>query len=203
MPNCDYYATAEDHRAVLDWLFSSHAADVYELASEYEKPLRQFSKTDDVIRLFENRTATGESWHTVHLQLMVRGAGLDFKPTYVKLDPKVCHGAKFRYGAEGIGLIQLYLSVPRSEELENSHTNHFTGAGAGQWVGISTDARTVSKIDFKAIASFSGKLNRQIRNLAVAKIGGRILTKSALELWNQGFRLAPFDRSSSEEIILT
>lgn len=203
MPNCDFYATIDDHRLILDWLFSTDLVDVYELSSDFEKPLRKFEDSTSVLEQFTRKYDTGEPWHTTHLQIVLRNAGINFKPTYVKLDPKYCGGFKFRYSADGFGLIQLYLSVPGKKELKNSHTNHFSHDGAQPWIGVSTTESVLSKIDFKAISSFSSRLNRQIRKLAVAKIGGRILTRSAMDLWNLDYRLAPYEKGSVEVKALT
>ena len=42
------------------------------------------------------------------------------------LDPEKCNGFKYRYNADGYGLVQLYLEVPTENILSNSHTNHNT-----------------------------------------------------------------------------
>lgn len=203
MPNCDYYATFEDHKIVLDWLFSEGTADIYELSSEFEKPLTKFSNSAQVLDQFNRTYKGGKLWSTVYLQLVVKNAGIDFHPTYVKLDPDQSNGASYKYTAEGFGLIQLYLSVPRDNELRDSHTNHFTLKGAMKWSGITTTEQEIQKIDFKAITSFSSSLNRQIRKLAVVKIRSRILTKGALALWDKGFKLWPFDKTNSKLDLLT
>ena len=49
MPNCDFYATPTDHRILLDWLFGEETCDVYELASDFEQPLKRFRTTDEVL----------------------------------------------------------------------------------------------------------------------------------------------------------
>jgi hypothetical protein len=53
MPNCDVYATPEDHEHLLSWLFADATCHVYELASEFERPLKRFESAVDVMRQFE------------------------------------------------------------------------------------------------------------------------------------------------------
>lgn len=40
MPNCDFYATPEDHEPVLGWLFSEDECDVYEMYSDFDDTYR-------------------------------------------------------------------------------------------------------------------------------------------------------------------
>ena len=202
MPNCDYYATLEDHRVILDYLFSQANVEIYELYSKYEEPLQRFKNTDDVLKEFDNIYTTGEKWKTVYLNLNIKESNILFKPTDVKLDPKQCNGKKYRYAAEGFGLIQLYLSVESKDELKDSHTNHSSQKRSENWVGISTTKEKVAETNFKAINSFSLKFNREIKKMGVAKIGSRILTRSALSLWNQGFSLSPFTHENASIVMI-
>jgi len=192
MPNCDFYATLKDHEPVVNWLFSDAACHVYELSSDYEQPLKQFDSTAEVLDQFQRRFPAGQPWHTVHLQLCVLGASPPFTPRRVELDPKVCGGARFRYEADGWGLVQLYLTVPRGDRLENSHTNHNSLKRAESWAGTFKNRPPPESWDFKRITAFSSRLNRAIRARAVAKIGGRVVLEDALKLWDHGTSLAPY-----------
>ena len=73
MPNCDFYATPEDHRGILDWLFADRSCDVYELASDFEKPLRQFRSTDEVLQQFDRHHTSGDPWTSINMQLYLHG----------------------------------------------------------------------------------------------------------------------------------
>ena len=53
MPNCDFYATPEDHEGLLTWLFAQQTCHVYELASRVEQPLRRFCSAQETLALFE------------------------------------------------------------------------------------------------------------------------------------------------------
>jgi len=162
---------------------------VYELASDFEASLKEFHSPDEVLGQFERCHADGRKWHTVHLQLYVLGAGPDFVPRRVELDPGRCHGARFRFNADGWGLVQFYLSSPNGGKLESSHTNHFGKRGA--MVRGSID--DVDKWDFRRITAFSGRLNREIRKRSVGTIDSRVILPSARDLWNAGVSLSPYE----------
>jgi hypothetical protein len=186
MPNCNFYATVDDHSGLLDWLFAEGTCEVHELSSRYEQPLRQFDSRAQVLALFD------ESPRCVHLQLRVLGASPPLEPQRVSLNPAHCDGATFRYAAEGWGLVQLYLGNAWRDTLQGSHTNHFTQKGAGKWEPVSPQDAGVEAWDFKRIASFSSRLNRQIRKRAAGKLGSQLVLPGALALWEQGKDFPPF-----------
>src|SRR5262245_53575960 len=192
MPNCDFYATPEDHEPLLNWLFADAACHVYENASDPEQPLKRFGSPGEVIRQFERRHSTGEPWQTVHMQLYVLGAGPPFRARRIALDPQVCDGATFRHTAEGWGLVQLYLSAPHGDCLKNSHTNHNSEQRANTWARVHEDQLGPAGWDFPRITTFSSRLNRQIRKRSVARFGSRVVLRGAFELWERGVSLAPY-----------
>jgi hypothetical protein len=191
MPNCDFYATPEDHEHLLNWLFADATCNIYELASEFERPLKRFETAVDVMRQFERRYPSGEPWQ-VHLNLYVLGAGPAFEPRRITLDPNACGGATFRYAAEGWGLVQLYLAAPRAGCLENSHTNHNSKTRAERWAPLRGVEPAPAAWDFARITAFSSRLNRQIKKCSVGKIGSRVVLAGALKLWESGVSLAPY-----------
>jgi hypothetical protein len=191
MPNCDFYATPEDHEHLLIWLFTDAACHVYELASDFEKPLKRFESAVEVMQQFERRYPNGEPWQ-VRLNLYVLGAGPAFEPRRISLDPSACDGATFRYAAESWGLVQLYLSAQRADRLENSHTNHNSKTRAERWEPIRGVEPGSAAWDFARITAFSSRLNRQIKKRAVATIGSRVVLAGALGVWQSGVSLAPY-----------
>jgi hypothetical protein len=198
MPNCDFYATENDHEGLLTWLFQERSCEVYELASAYEKPLRRFSSAEEVLSLFQERYSNGQRVRSVHLQLYVLGASPPFVPRRVALNPAACGGATFRYAAEGWGLVQLYLGTVWREVLENSHTNHNSQRRAQAWSDVRKEGSKVEEWDFGRITAFSGRLNRQIKKMSVAKLGSRPVLPDAYELWKTGTDLPPFRHDSTE-----
>lgn len=192
MPNCNFFGSREDHAGLLKWLYDEGTCEVHELASAYGQPLRCFRSAQEVDALFDERYPTGDKVRAVHLQLYVLGAGPPFVPTRVSINPESCGGATFRYSAEGWGLVQFYLSTVWRGELEYSHTNHFTQAGAGAWAPVRQEVPDVPDWDFKRITSFSSRLNREIKKRSVGKIGSSPVLRGALDLWKQGVPLAPY-----------
>ncbi|WP_431110406.1 hypothetical protein [Variovorax paradoxus] len=199
MPNCDFYATKEDHEGLLTWLFAQESCDVYELASDFGQPLKCFRSAAEVLAQFGRSYANGNKWRSVHLQLYVRGAGPAFEPRRVELDPAACGGATFRYNADGWGLVQLYLgTLPEGDtRLEDSHTNHNTLKRAQTWSGTVPELGDVEAWDFGKITSFSSRLNREIRKRGVAKAGSRVVLPGAQKLWDIGVALGPYKPGES------
>jgi len=198
MPNCDFYATPVDHESLLSWLFEEGACHVYELSSEFERPLQRFTSSAEVIAQFDRQFATGEKWGCVYLLLYVLGAGPPFIPRRVSLNPEACNGATYRFAAEGWGLVQLYLESPTQHGLKNSHSNHFTQKGAAPWESLNSDQPGTDSWDFKRITSFSSRLNREIRKRSVAKLGSCPVLPDALRLWQAGAQMLPFTDADME-----
>ena len=194
MPNCDFYATKEDHEGLLTWLFAEESCDVYELASDFEQPLKCFRSAAEVLAQFERSYANGNKWRSVHLQLYVRGAGPAFEPRRVELDPVACGGATFRYNADGWGLVQLYLGSASAGDarLEDSHTNHNSLKRAQLWADTADGLGAIEDWDFAKITSFSSRFNREIRKRGVAKVGSRAVFPGALKLWDIGAAMGPY-----------
>lgn len=193
MPNCDFYATRDDHQGLLSWLFAEATCHVYELASDFGESLRQFESPHEVLRQFDRAYPNGKKRSEIHLQLYVIGAGPRFKPRRIRLDPARCDGASFRYEAEGWGLVQFYLATATPDGLDASHTNHNSAARAEAWAPAYRSLGDPSAWDFKRITAFSSRLNREIRKRAVGKIRGRVILPAAMKLWKSGLPLAPYE----------
>ncbi len=198
MPNCDYYGTIDDHGDILEFLFSENLCDIFELYSEVERPLKKFNSPEEVLSQFSRCYTTGKKWHTVYLQLYVKGAGPDFKPTLKELVPEKNDGATFKYRAEGWGLIQLYLSTTVDKILRDSHSNHNTEKRANKWSSICSELEDPSLWDFSKITKFSSRLNRQIRKKKVAKLNSRVVLPGGLKAWDEGCTLAPYHPDKHE-----
>jgi hypothetical protein len=192
VPNCDFYATPEDHKPFLDWLFAEGACVVHELESAFDQQLQQFASTAEILAQFERRYTNGKPWHTVYLQLYVLGTGPPFVPRRIALDPGACDGATFKYRAEGWGLVQLYLAAARDGQLHNSHTNHNSQLRAEKWAQAESAQPGPDAWDFAKVNAFSSRLNRQIKKHAAAKIGSRAVLPGALKEWEAGVSLWPY-----------
>ncbi len=201
MPNCDFYAIRSDHERLLEWLFNEGTCDVFELSSDFEQPLKQFRRAGEVLSQFDRIHGTGEKWRNVYLQLYVLGASPPFVPRRVELDPKACSGAKFRYAADGWGLVQLYLGTAAENGVNDSHTNHNSQKRAEAWAPTISTLKEVEQWDFKKITAFSSRLNREIKKLSVAKIGSRPILQGALKLWQEGASLLPHPHGRSVVVL--
>jgi hypothetical protein len=201
MPNCNFYATPKDHEVLLHWLFEEATCRVFELASDFEQPLKEFRSTDEVISQFERTHSTGVNWHQIYLQLYVLGAAPPFVPKRISLNPEACNGATFRYGAEGWGLVQLYLGAESKHGIEMSHTNHNSQKRAEVWASTITNMQEPSLWDFKKVTAFSSRLNRQIKKLSVAKVGSCLILPNAFKLRQAGTLLVGIHHNAPIAVI--
>ncbi len=191
MPNCDFYATPDDHEGILSWLFAEKMCHVYKLASDYERPLQRFYSSAEVLAQFDRTYSNGEKWKCVTLQLYVLGTGSEFTPRRVPLNPKYCHGTTFRYAADDWGLVQLYLGTLTRNGLGKSHTNHNTQVRAKAWESVVNNLSSVDSWDFKTVTAFSSRLNREIRKRSSEKHGSCAVLPGALKLLQSGIALLP------------
>jgi hypothetical protein len=126
MPNCDFYANIQDHKIIFDGLFEEKECEIYELFSDFEKLLKQFHESNQVLSEFNRHYSNGQKWSSVYIQIYVLGSNIKFIPKKVLLNPDKCDRFKYRYSVESIGLIQLYLEIPFNNSLGNLHTDHRT-----------------------------------------------------------------------------
>ncbi|PKL34673.1 MAG: hypothetical protein CVV45_02030 [Spirochaetae bacterium HGW-Spirochaetae-10] len=192
MPGCYYYGTISDHTEILRFLFERDECEIYESYSEYERPLRRFRSIEAILLEFEDQKKHGKENQVVSLRLYVKKAGPGFAPMRVSLDPEKCGGASYRYAASGWGLVQFHLSDSKTD-LESSHTNHNSLNRANKWSPTYPDLGSPSEWDFRMINRFSQGLIRQIKKRAVASLESRAVLSGALNLWQHGYKLLPFD----------
>ena len=198
MPNLDFYATIEDHKTILNYLFEAKDCEVYELSSDPEKPLNQFFSTDEVLNEFNRTHTNGKKLSSIYLQIFVSDCGYEFKPTKVILNPEKCNGFTYRFSADQFGLIQLYLEAPTKKGLKNSHTNHNTKERAKKWARTQAEVADVESCDFNKITKFSSELNRFIRKTSLAKLTSKPVLPGAFELWNSKMSLHPYLPNEAE-----
>ena len=193
MPNCDFFAVGNDHRLILEFLFTSGDCDVHEHSSRFDQRVRVFQSLAEIEEHFavtDWRRGAGES---ILLQLYPHGAGGRVEHERVALDPAQCDGAKFREITRGWGLFQLYLEPIRESNglrrLPHSHTNHNSESRARGWADVIRDMVKPDKWDWARITEFSNRLNRFIRGLGVAKLGSRTILPQAAEMRESGVEL--------------
>lgn len=190
MPNCDFFAACEDHRTILNWVFSLGDCDVYELSSGLDQPLKRLATMSEVEEHFAISSWAERSREALHFQIHPRSAGGRVQIERVELRPDKCQGATFRYTCSGWGLVQLYLqSVDRHNCLKNSHTNHMSEKRAAGWESQVPELGPVAAWDFQEVARWSRRLNTFIRNQQASKIASRVILPGAKVLQDSGIQL--------------
>ena len=172
VPNLDFYASGQDHRDILDFVFSSGEFRVFELTSRPDRTIEEFTQVDRVLSHY----AEGESLLLQLLPIHSQGTAIFRKHS---LNPGALGSATFRYLCEGWGLIQLYLESPRQNQLRPSHTNHNSPARALRWAPTYPHLGDPTVWQWPEVVRSSRRLVRGISRLAVNKRGSRPILEHA------------------------
>ena len=185
MPNCDFYAVGDDFGAVLDFIFDQPGWILVESSSHPDMPLRRFSSNAAVLG------AVDPNSHETLLQLYSPAMGGGIVEQAVRFRPGAVLGKSGRMTAQGWGLIQLHLRSPREGQIRPSNTGHNSERRAHAWEATNL-ARlgSVSQWDWREVERISGRLNRYIRRIAVAKSASRAILPAAAEAVAGGATLA-------------
>ncbi|AAS69318.1 hypothetical protein GS518_03555 [Leptospira interrogans] len=105
-------------------MFQKKNCSIYELYSDFEKPIRIGN---------HSRVSNKQELNTVYLNIYVQGSELKFKARKISFDLKKCNEAKYRFSSDNLGMIQLHLSTNTGNRLCNSYTNHNTLKRAEEW----------------------------------------------------------------------
>jgi hypothetical protein len=89
--------------------------------------------------------------------------------------------SRFRYDAEGWGLVQLYFGIMRDGRLSPSHTNHNSQKRARNWESLYKRLGPVDAWNWSEVSRVSGRLNRFIKSLATGRQGSRPILPVAQE----------------------
>ena len=181
MPNCDFYALAEDSVEVLKFVFEQPGWVLYDLASPHDATARAFQSVDTVTEACPIG-ATPVHFHLYALDM--KGAVIHEKVTF---KPGAVPGATFRHDTRGWGLIQLYFGALRENgSLTPSHTNHFSPARATKWAPTSPGLGSVADWDWKAVERTSSRLVRFIRKIATSREWSRPVLPAAAQAQREG-----------------
>jgi hypothetical protein len=180
MPNRNFFALGEDHRRVLDHVFSEGACRVFESYSPFDAELAEFKSVADIEARYGFHDWTASAREDLLLQLHPHAAAGKRVIQRIELIPRKCNGAMFRYSCNGWGLVQLYLSNVHAGVLRPSHTNHNSAKRATAWSMTYPDLGPPEAWNWNEVTAFSRRLIRHIDKLAVAKIGAqRVLPQAA------------------------
>ena len=183
MAQLEFFGLNDDHRQIIEFLFTETDVHIFELYSNFGQTLREFKSWGDLQTAFDiGQDKHGHGWATL-LSLWSPAVMADPNIRRVKLDPTHCHGFTFRYTIGGWGAFQFYLGGLHERIITKSHFGHLTERGAR--------ARGyVSGVNWPALAKLSNKVRYHIsKRLAVAKVPGRPVLPEAYKLYLEGCEL--------------
>lgn len=182
----EFFAAADDQRALLRFLFAETDVRVMELASRPDEELRSFASVEAIDAAFR----LGRGKRDTLLTLWSKAAMPRLNIRRIDFDPKYVKNARCRYEPEGAGLMQLYLGAAFEGVLTVSHFGHNSQARARKW-NIDVGVR------WQELTRLSRKIQHHVRKIAVARVPGRPVLAAAKTLWDEGYllkenRQAPF-----------
>jgi hypothetical protein len=183
--NLDFFAAEADQRAVLDFLFSSTDARVFESYSECDAELREFRSTDELAAAFPIGTDRYGNGSVALLQLWSPSVMRDLTIRRFTLNPAACDGHTFRHNIEGGGLMQLYLGGVCGRVVTKSHFGHPSQVRARAW-------EVDYGVNWEALKTLSNRIQYHVRKrLAAGKVASMPVLPQALGLARAGYALKP------------
>jgi hypothetical protein len=181
--NLDFFAAEADQRALLDFLFSSTDARVFESYSGYDADLREFRSTEELAAAFPIGTDPHGNGSAILLQLWSPSVMSKLAIERFALDPSACNGHTFRHRIAGGGLMQLYLGGVCGRVVTMSHFGHQSQIRAQKW-GVNQG------VNWEALKKVSNRIQYHLRKrLAAGKVPGSPVLPQALELARAGYAL--------------
>ena len=180
MPNCDFYATGDDVRPIVEFILHETSCRIFELSSAPGRKLKEFTSFAELVAVRKPR----QSWPPL-LTLWPMSANEDLR---IRRSTVTMKGRRrsWREELEGWGLIQLYFGAVQGRSLSPSHTNHNTAARAARWRSTYPELGKPSAWDFAAVTRESSRINRFIRSLSVDTLGRRLVLPGAAALFRVG-----------------
>jgi hypothetical protein len=179
MANLDFYATIEDHEAVLAELYGHGDLRIFQSYSEFDSDLKEYARPDQILQDIKQAT---HSRHAVLLQLWAPAVSSAIE---IKRFPISVEGFSYRHRIAGWGLMQLYLSKESEAEIYPSHFGHFSQRGAESRSGLpssQTNPGSAEDWDWQSLIRISRRIQQIIRRLAETKVGSKPALKAATRL---------------------
>ncbi|SJZ52075.1 hypothetical protein SAMN02745119_00869 [Trichlorobacter thiogenes] len=181
--NVNFFATEEDLKAIIDFIFSSTDVRVFESYSAYGQKLREFCSTEDIYAAFPLGKDVNGNGNAILLQLWSPSVMNELSIKRIELNPAACKGHTFRHTIEGGALIQLYLGGIHNKIITQSHFGHQSQKRAQKW-------EADYNIDWHSLKILSNKIQYFIkRKLAVVKVSSCPVLPKAYELASSGYSL--------------
>lgn len=190
-----FFATADDLKDLLGFVFAEPGLVVYEAYSRPDQPLRTFHKLPQLLDAFPDLGR-----EHVLLRIWSKSVGAPPEPRRFELNPEAVPGFSHRHVIEDMALMQI--DLPKQDEpfMRHATLSHFNEAGAKAKFGEAAAA-----YDWAALRKASGRIQRHIsRHLAVAKVANIDVLPGAMEQVAQGACLLVWGQriySSSPELI--
>ena len=181
MASLDYYALKDDIREVVGFVLGETDCRIFESYSEYDSELREFRTFDELAEAFDLGNDQHGHGHAALLKLWSPTVmpKMDIERITLKLPDH-----SFRYCVSGVGLIQFYFSGAHNGGITESHYGHWSEKGAMQ-----RGVGNVAAVNWAELSKVSGRIQRHIRKLAVAKIRARPVLPAAFKALQSGFVL--------------
>lgn len=175
MANLDFYALEDDLRDLIRFLYTETDVVIFELASEFDRDIRQFRTLSELEAVFHLGTCRAG-----HLQLW--SPTVMKQPVIQRIELTRVPGHSFRYEARGAGLIQLYLDGSKDGVIYHTHYGHWNKAGAYERSIYPAD-----DCDWDQLTKVSGRIQRYIQGkLAAAKLYARPILRHAFNAVEEG-----------------
>jgi hypothetical protein len=182
MASIDYYALKDDIRDVVGFVLGETDCRIFESYSEFDSELCEFRKFDELAEAFD----LGNDRHGhCHAALLALWSPTVLPKMEVERITLKLPGHSFRYCVRGVGLIQLYFGGAHNGAITESHYGHWSEKGAMQRA-----VGDVAAVDWARLSKLSGRIQRHIRKLAVAKVRGRPVLQAAFKAVQNGFVLS-------------
>ncbi len=166
-----FYAVQEDRAIILDYIFKETDLRIYDGYSAFDQEITMY----DSIESIERKIDTEVRMATFVLYSESLGGKLNTRR--INLNPNR-KGHKFRYAAEGWGLIHLKFGKvfwnwsTQGEHLEYSDINHNSETRAQNWYPTYPELGNPDLWDWKAIGRESRKIENIIKKLSVKENTG-------------------------------
>ncbi len=189
MPSLNFFAATTDLIQMLDFVFSQPEVTLFEMYSQYDMRLRNFSSTQELLDHYQigmDQYGNGKQ-HTFQLWsslVMPRP-----NPKRIELTPGAVKGYTFRYAMYGYGLMQLYLGGRYGDGITPSYFGHDTEHRAR--VSAQRDQTQVDRIDWHEFNKLSGKIQYLLRRkLSPAQASSYLVLNEAYKMYRDGFNLS-------------
>ncbi|APV48883.1 hypothetical protein BWI17_03815 [Betaproteobacteria bacterium GR16-43] len=180
MPNCDFYALADDFKIVLDFVFVESECRVFESASPFNQSVVEFRSFGEVAQRYDIGKCPGTA-NSASLELLAPDSG------EILIERIGVGSDAWRYSARGWGLIQLHLGGESPKGILHSHTNHNTLKRATAWqAGHRHDLDRATEWNWPQVERTSRRINTFIRKCGVAKLGSRAVLPTAADAIERG-----------------